>query len=58
MAAAGDDAALFDRLADLFRQVSPTRQAEILRHLEEHDDGQTAETTGGNGVRKAAAGDC
>ena len=40
MAAAGDDAAMFDRLAELCRQVKPQRQAEILRHLREHDDGE------------------
>lgn len=56
-AAAGDDAALFDRLAGLFRQVKPERQVEILRHLREHDDGET-ETDRADDIGRAAAGDC
>ena len=57
MAAAGDDAAAFDRLAELFRQVKPQRQAQILRHLREHDDGET-EDSRADDIGRAAAGDC
>lgn len=56
MAAAGDDAALFDKLAELFRQVKPQRQAEILRHLADHDDGEAEDRA--DDIGRAAAGDC
>jgi len=56
-AAAGDDAAMFDRLAELFRQVKPQRQAEILRHLREQHDGET-ENSRADDIGRAAAGDC
>lgn len=55
-AAAGDDAALFDSLAELFRQVKPQRQAEILRHLREQHDGETEGRA--DHIGRAAAGDC